>query len=81
MILSKKKMEQKDFIVCLNVLVGAYPNKFVITDENMIEVWYSFLGDIENKDLWHVIREYIKTNKYPPSISDLLEIAEKHECI
>lgn len=76
MILNKEKMEQKDFIVCLDLLVGAYPNNFVINDK-MIEVWYMFLGKLENKDLWNVIYEYIQTNKYPPSISDLLEIAKQ----
>ena len=74
-------MEQKDFIVCLNLLVGAYPGKFLITDENMIEVWYMFLCKIQNKDLWNVIYEYIQNNKYPPAISDLLEIAKQRGCL
>ena len=72
-------MAKKDFIVCLNLLVGAYPGKFAITDENMIDVWYRFLGDLENKVLWAVIYEYIQESKYPPAISDLLERAKEFE--
>lgn len=75
--MSNKKTTIEDFAICLNLLVGAYPGKFVITDDNMVEVWHRFLCRIENKYLWNVICEYIENNKFPPSISDLLEIAEQ----
>lgn len=75
--MESNKMNLSDFAICLNLLVGAYPGKFVITDDNMVEVWHRFLGRIKNKDLWNVIMEYIETNKYPPAISDLLEIAKQ----
>lgn len=66
------KMTMNDFAICLNELVGAYPGKFEV-NENMVKVWHSYLGEISNKDLWHIIRKYVRENKYPPSISDLLE--------
>lgn len=75
--MSNKKTTIEDFAICLNLLVGAYPGKFVITDDNMVEVWHRFLCRIENKYLWNVICEYIENNKFPPSISDLLEIAKQ----
>lgn len=71
----------EDFAICLNLLVGAYPGKFIITDDNMVEVWHRFLCRIENKHLWNVICEYIENNKFPPSISDLLEIAKQRGCL
>lgn len=79
--MSNKKTTIEDFAICLNLLVGAYPGKFVITDDNMVEVWHRFLCRIENKYLWNVICEYIENNKYPPSISDLLEIAKQRGCL
>ena len=45
-------MTLSDFAICLNLLVGAYPGKFIISDDNMVEVWHRFLGRIKNKDLW-----------------------------
>lgn len=79
--MSNKKTTIEDFAICLNLLVGAYPGKFVITDDNMVEVWHRFLCRIENKYLWNVICEYIENNKFPPSISDLLEIAKQRGCL
>ena len=79
--MESNKMNLNDFAICLNLLVGAYPGKFVITDDNMVEVWHRFLGRIKNKDLWNVIMEYIECNKYPPAISDLLEIAKQRGCL
>lgn len=79
--MESNKMNLSDFAICLNLLVGAYPGKFVITDDNMVEVWHRFLGRIKNKDLWNVIMEYIENNKYPPAISDLLEISKQRGCL
>ena len=79
--MENEKMTLSDFAICLNLLVGAYPGRFIITDDNMVEVWHKFLGEIKNKDLWNVIYEYIENNKYPPSISDLLEIAKQRGCL
>mgnify|MGYP001054982987 FL=1 len=51
------------------LLVNVYPN-FVVSSEK-VDIWYEFLKDNDYQSVLNKTKEYVKTNRFPPSIADL----------
>ena len=62
-------MTKEALIYGIMILSKAYKNFSL--DEEEIEVWFSFLEDLDGQYFLNIISEYVKTNKFPPTISDL----------
>ena len=60
----RKEMER------INVL---FPNwKVDITDKKSMEIWYSELKELSDKQFVENVDQYIKNNSYPPTVADIL---------
>lgn len=69
------EMDKEHFIKIMDLISGAYPN--FNTNENTLRSYYYFLKPYKDNDVWSATAQWIRTNKYPPTISDLLEILDK----
>ena len=68
-------MDKKEFAVLVAVVRDAYPTaKFLKTDESM-KLWYDMLQDLDFELASRALSEYIKANKFPPTIADIRQLA------
>jgi hypothetical protein len=68
-------MTKKALTYGIMILSKAYKNFDL--DESEREIWYSFLKNLDSKYFVYRIREYVKSNRFPPAISDLLDGEEE----
>jgi hypothetical protein len=61
-------------------LSAVYPARLMPDiNENTIKIWADLLKDVDDKQALDATREWIQTNKYPPTIADIREqIANAH---
>lgn len=72
-------MTKKETVIMLGYTKIAYPNLLKDDDpELLLSVWYEMLCDEESALVKLAMKKHIAKNKYPPSISELLELIE-HE--
>lgn len=67
--------QEKRFINLMKGLKSAYTTATFLPDDKAVKVWYSMLQDIPYEVLNVAVQRYIMTNKFPPTIADLREIA------
>lgn len=70
-------MTEKEFGVVLDMLVGAYGSKMEMTEQKA-NTYYDFLKKYNPKDVWSAAREWIKENRFAPTISDLISLLEQN---
>ena len=63
-------MSEIEFMKCMKILTASYRQDM---DEDTIGIWYLQFKDIKYQVLYNSIQKLIKTNKYFPSISQLLD--------
>lgn len=63
-------MSEIEFIKCMKILSASYMKDL---DEDTIQIWYIQFKNIKYQVLYNSIQKLIKTNKYFPSISQLLD--------
>lgn len=68
-------MDKAEFAVIAELLKRAYGAERVLPDKGMMDVWYGFLKDFDCPVMQAAATEYIATNKFPPTIAELREIA------
>ena len=73
------RVTKKEFAIPMMDLANAYRKRFVldVTDNetvksSVLETWYSYFRDFDADILEMVVYEWIKRQKNPPAISDLL---------
>ena len=69
------KITKEDFKLVTASLKAAYPKEDFINSEYTFNLWYNALCDIQYTVLRDAAMNYIMTNHYPPSISDIRQIA------
>lgn len=42
-------------------------------DENSISTWAELLADVDNEKVMSVVNNWMRTNKYPPTIADIID--------
>lgn len=65
----------EDFKVLVKGLKSAYTSPNFLPDGEAVKVWYMMLRDIEHETLKLAVYKYIMSNKFPPTVSDLRELA------
>ena len=65
----------EDFRQIIHVLTAAYPNSKLMPDEFTFNLWYTRLQDIPYPSLNKACQNYIMTNKFPPTIADIRQLA------
>lgn len=68
-------MEREQFKVLCKGMKAVYTQETFLPDADAFNIWFSLLGDMEYKVLNAAIQKYMLTNKFPPTIADLREIA------
>lgn len=71
----KVKTTIEDFRVIMRGLTSAYPRDNFIPNEYTFNLWYSALHDIDYPALNRAAQSYIMSNKFPPAISDIRQLA------
>lgn len=67
-------MKKIEFAEQMKILTMAYSNDY---SQQELELWYEYFMDIDYESFKNAIKEIIKTNKFKPSISELLEKCEQ----
>lgn len=64
-------MDKKKFVEFMKKIKAAYGSKFQELTSEMLNTWHECLDDLDEKRLSESLRNYIKTNEFPPTIADL----------
>ena len=68
-------MERGEFAILVKAMKAVYSDPKFIADQDAFNIWYELLKDI-SYDLCQVaIHKYMSTNRFPPTIADLRQIA------
>lgn len=68
-------MDFDEFKVLVKGLKAVYTSERFLPDPESVKIWYSLLKDIPYNVLNAAIQKYMLSNKFPPTIADLRELA------
>lgn len=68
-------MEREQFKVLCKGMKAVYTQETFLPDADAFNVWFGLLGDLDYAVLNAAIQKYMLTNRFPPTIADLREIA------
>ena len=68
-------MTREEFKTIVKVLRCTYPNCLINTQQ-VFDLWYEMLGDLDYMQVSHNLKQHIKNNKYQPSIAELRKTPE-----
>lgn len=68
-------MEREQFKILCKGMKAVYTQETFLPDADAFNVWFSLLGDLDYTVLNAAIQKYMLTNKFPPTIADLRELA------
>lgn len=68
-------MDKKEFATIAAVLKQAYGAERILPNQETMDIWYGFLKDFEYSVMKTAVTEHIATNRFPPAISELRELA------
>lgn len=64
-------MSKSEFREMMELVKGAYGDRFQELTKKVLSVWYDCLSDLDGNRLLLAARKYIKNRQYPPTIADL----------
>lgn len=70
-------MNKEEFAVFAMLLKTAYPRENVLPNKQSMEMWYRMLKHIPYKTAEVMLQKWIGTNKWPPTIAEILDSASK----
>lgn len=73
--MDKGLMPREQFRILVKGMKAVYTQDTFIPDADAFQIWYALLGDLDYRVLNAAIQKYMLTNKFPPTIADLREIA------
>lgn len=68
-------MEREQFKILCKGMKAVYTQETFLPDADAFNIWFSLLGDLEYAVLNAAIQKYMLTNKFPPTIADLRDMA------
>lgn len=68
-------MDRKEFSILVKALKAIYPEPKFIPDKEAFDIWYDLLNDIPFEVCKAAVYKYMATNKFPPTIADIRQIA------
>ena len=71
----KNRLSIEDFRTLVRALQAAYTRESFIPNEYTFNLWYTTLQDIPYPSLNKACQNYIMTNKFPPTIADIRQLA------
>lgn len=70
-------MNQQEFASIAAIIKTAYPNNNILPTREAITTWFELLKDLDFELCRISVIEYIKSNKYPPTIADIRDVCTK----
>ena len=68
-------MEREEFKTLVKGMKAVYAQPSFIPDQDAFNVWYALMQDLEYKVCNVAIQKWMLTNKFPPTIADIRELA------
>lgn len=66
---------EEDFKIAIKVLKSTFTSPNFLPDDDAVRNWYQMLKDIDYKVLQMAIYKYAMTNKFPPTVAEMRELA------
>lgn len=70
-------MSKKEFYAIAVRLKGYYPDSKLFEADDTIQLWHDRLKHYDPEVLKSVVDEWAENSKWPPTIADLIESADK----
>lgn len=68
-------MTREEFKVLVKGMRAIYTQATFIPDQDAFNMWYALIGDMSYEVCSVAIKKYMLTNKFPPTVADIREIA------
>lgn len=68
-------MEREQFKILCKGMKAVYTQESFLPDADAFNIWFALLGDMDYAVLNAAIQQYMLSNKFPPTIADLRELA------
>lgn len=68
-------MEREEFKILVKGMKAVYAQPTFIPDQDAFNVWYGLLKDIDYQVCNAAIQKWMLTNKFPPTIAEIRELA------
>ena len=68
-------MTREEFKILCKGMKAVYVQPTFIPDQDAFNMWYALLGDLNYDVLAMAIKKYMLTNKFPPTVAELREMA------
>lgn len=65
-------MNKQEFGQIMAAMHAAYPNEKVTGDTRSVHLWFKELNDMDYDIAAYALERHIRTNKFPPAISEIL---------
>lgn len=69
-------MDRKETIGILKVVTTYYPNFKMDDPKATVDAWHNILQDYDFDVITTNLVSYVKTNRFPPGVADVLHISE-----
>ena len=73
-------MEREEFKILVKGMKAVYAHPTFIPDQDAFNVWYGLLKDIDYQVCNAAIQKWLLTNKFPPTIAEIRELATEIQC-
>lgn len=70
-------MTFKEFAVIAATIKTCYSKENILANENAMKLWYDLLKDIPYDVAQEVVKEWISTQRWSPTVADIRELAAK----
>jgi hypothetical protein len=68
-------MNKKEVATLLKTISTYYGSKFKVDDpQGTLNAWHKILSDYEFSEIEQNLTEYVKNNKFPPAVADIITI-------
>ena len=68
-------MEREEFKILVKGMRSVYTQATFIPDQDAFNMWFALLGDLQYEVCSAAIQKYMLTNKFPPTVAEIRELA------
>ena len=72
-------MDRDEFKILVKGMKAVYPQPTFIPDQDAFNMWYALLGDLAYDVCSVAIKQYMLTNKFPPTVAEIRELTASIE--
>lgn len=73
-------MSREEFKILVKGMKAVYAQPSFIPDQDAFNVWYGLMKDIDYQVCNAAIQKWMLTNKFPPTIAEIRELATEIQC-